>query len=167
VLAVAEVWFIATYDDKPNLRSTRLSEIDFIHWKMQVWRGLAIAAVDGGLGWVIWLQATGRAFITPPAAGERLADHGRLLEGLLSKTRGLGVMRNSTVRDTNTRSKASDYWTKEGEIMRDVFEQPEVLESQRNALRRLDTTKVGRDAEAYIGTFLGSVQIVRNAGAPS
>lgn len=161
VLAIAEVWFVATYDDRPNARSTRLSEIDFVFWKVQVWRGLAIAAVDGGLGWVIWLQATGRAFLNPPSAGERIADHNQSLERLLVRSKGVGVLRNGTVRDANMRGKANDYWAKEGEIMRDVFEQPETVEAQRNALKRLDIVRVGREAESYVDSILGGAQVQR------
>jgi hypothetical protein len=161
VLGAAEVAFIANYDNKHNARSTRLNEVDFIHWKMQIWRGLAIAALDGILGWVIWLQATGRAFLTPPTASERIADHGKVLEGLLSKARGLGVIRNATFRDNGMRGQVNRYWVKEGEVMKDVFEQPEVLEAQRNALRRIDMMRVGREAEVYIDSILGGVQIVK------
>ena len=164
VLVIAEVWFIANYDDRPNARSTRLNEIDFIYWKLQVWRGLAIATVDGALGWIIWLQATGRAFLSPPPARERLLDHGKLMEGLLGKARGLGVLRNGTVRDASMRSKVNDYWVKESEVMKNVFEEPEVLEAQRNALRRLDIANIGREADAYIETMLGGVQLVRGPG---
>lgn len=165
VLAAAELWFIANYDDRYNARSTRLNEIDFIYWKLQVWRGLAIAAMDGVLGWVIWLQATGRAFLSPPSAGERLLDHGKLMESLLAKTRGLGVLRNGTVRDADMRGKVNDYWVKEGEIMKDVFEEPEVLEAQRNALRRLDIARIGHEAEVYVGSILGGVQVNQDGRA--
>ncbi|EMC97676.1 hypothetical protein BAUCODRAFT_122101 [Baudoinia panamericana UAMH 10762] len=158
VLGAAEVLFIAYYDDKPNMRSTRLSEIDFVHWKMQVWRGLAIAAVDGILGWVIWLQATGRAFVAPPSASERIVNHARALEGLLVKAKSVGIVRNGTARDAAMRSKVDEYWMKEGEVMRDVFEQPEVLEAQRSTLARLDVARISRDAEGYVDTVLRGVQ---------
>ena len=161
VLAAAEMWFIANYDDRHNARSTRLTEIDFIYWKLQVWRGLAIATIDGVLGWVIWLQATGRAFLSPPPMRERLLDHGKLMEVLLGKTRGLGVLRNGTVRDASMRRKVDDYWVKESEVMKDVFEEPEVLEAQRNALRRIDINSIGREADEYIQTILGGLQVIR------
>ena len=161
VLGVAEFWFIANYDDRTNARSTRLSEVDFVYWKMQVWRGLAIAAMDGVLGWVIWLQATGRAFLTPSSTSERLLDHAKMLEAVLGKTRGLGIVRNGVVRDAGMRRQVDSYWIKESEVMKDVFEEPEVLEAQRNALRRLDVTRVGLEAESYIDTILGGVQVIR------
>lgn len=162
VLAVAEFWLIANYDDRPNARSTRLNEIDFVHWKMQVWRGLAIAAVDGLLGWMIWLQATGRAFLTPAPAAERLLDHAKMLEMVVGKTRGLGIVRNGTVRDAGLRKNVDDYWVKEGEVMKSVYEEPDVVEAQRNALKRTDPTRVGREADAYLETILGGVQVSRD-----
>ena len=165
VLAAADFWFIANYDDRPNARSTRLSEVDFIYWKLQVWRGLAIAAIDGLLGLVIWLQATNRAFLTPTPINERLLDHGKALEGILGKARGLGIVRNGVVRDAGLRQKVEDYWVKEGEVMKDVFEQPEVLEAQRHALRRVDVARVGREADTYLDTLLGSVNVVQGGEA--
>ena len=154
-VAVAEVAFVATYDDRHNMRSTRVNDVDFVFWKLQVWRGLLIAATDAGLGWVVWLQATGRAFLSAPAAGERVLDHVKVLEGLLGKVRALGVIRNGTVRDASLRRKLDTYWVKESEVMRDTMEQQEVLEAQRNALRRLDTTQLGREANEFIDAVLG------------
>lgn len=155
VLGAAEFWFIANYDDRYNARSTRLGEIDFIYWKMQVWRGLAIAAMDGLLGWIIWLQATGRAFLAPQPTSERLLDHGKVLEAVLAKSRGLGIVRNGVVRDGGMRRYVDAYWVKEGEVMKDVFEQPEVMQAQNNALKRIDVARVGHEADAYLNTILG------------
>lgn len=155
VLGAAEFWFIAYYDDRPNQRSTRLNEIDFVYWKLLVWRGLGIAALDAILGWVIWLQATGRAFITPTPPSERLLDHAKKMEAVVAKTRSLGILRNGSVRDAGSRRQVEDYWVKETEVMKDVFEEPEVLEAQRNALRRIDVASVQREAEGFLGTVFG------------
>jgi hypothetical protein len=157
VLGVAEYYFIATYDSTPNARSTRVNEIDFVYWKLHVYRGLAIAAVDAVLGWTIWLQATGRAFVTPQSTSERLSNVGQGLEMMLGKARSMGIMRNAIVRDAGMRKKVDEYWIKEGEVMKDVFEEPEVLEAQRNALKRIDVGRVQREAEGYLDGFFGSV----------
>jgi hypothetical protein len=164
VLGVAEYYYIATYDSTPNARSTRVNEIDFIYWKMHVYRGLAIAAMDGVLGWVIWLQATGRAFLTPVSSSERLGKTAQALENTLGKARGLGIMRNSIVRDAETRKQVQDYWVKEGEVMNHVFEQPEVIEAQRNALRRLDINRIRREADGYVDGIFGNMQVGNSAG---
>ncbi|QIW98131.1 hypothetical protein AMS68_003649 [Peltaster fructicola] len=157
VLGLVEAYFLATYDDTHNQQSVRVNDIDFVHWKVQVWRGLAIAAVDGLLGWAIWLQATGRAFLAPPSAGEKLAEHTRLLETTLVKTRGLGVLRNATMRSSEMRQLNNDYWRKDEEVMRDVFEEPAVLQAQRNALSRMDITRIGREADQFVDPLIAGI----------
>ena len=62
-LAAVEVWAVAGYDDAVNLRSARVGEVDFLFWKGMVWRGVGLAAFDALLGWVVWLQGTGRGFV--------------------------------------------------------------------------------------------------------
>ena len=164
LLAVAEMYYTATYDSSPNALSTRLNEIDFIYWKLLLYRGLAVAFMDAILGWMIWLQATGRAFLTPPSTSERLVKHARVLEILVGKSRGLGIVRNGVVRDAGLRRRVEDYWVKEGEVMRDVFEEPEVLDAQRKALGRLDKARVDREADMYLEKILGGVQVVQDGG---
>lgn len=155
VLAIAEVFAVSNYNDTANMRSTKVNEIDFLYWKLLVYRGLAIAALDAALGWVIWLQATGRASLAPTPASERLLDHAKAMEQLLAKTRGLGVIRNALVRDADARGRTNGYWVKEGEVMRDVLEEPEVVEALRGACRRLDVVRVGREAEGFVEGVLG------------
>ncbi len=163
-LAAAELYYIANYDSTPNARSTRLTEVDFVYWKMHVYRGLAITTLDAVLGWVIWLQATGRAFITPPTTSDRIAGVSRGLEGVVGKARGLGIVRNGVVRNAEMRRRVDGYWVKEGEVMKDVFEVPEVLEAQRSALKRLDIARVGREAEGFLDGIFGNLQFVRPGG---
>ncbi|EME44378.1 hypothetical protein DOTSEDRAFT_80138 [Dothistroma septosporum NZE10] len=155
LLAAVEVYWLANYDDHNNAKSVRVNDVDFLHWKLPVFRGLAIAATDVVLGWIIWLQATGRAFITPPTPGEKIMDSAVALEKLFATTRGLGVVRNAALRDGGMRRRVDDYWFKESEVVKDVLEDPEVLEAQRNALRRIDTVRAGRDAEAFMNAVLG------------
>ncbi|GIZ44209.1 hypothetical protein CKM354_000741300 [Cercospora kikuchii] len=154
VVAVLEVYFVVNYDDARNLRSVRYNDVDFLFWKMRVWRGIGVAAVDAGLGWCVWAQATGRAWVGGGSAGERLRDQVKVLEGTLFKARGVGVVRNGVVRDAGLRRRVDDYWMKEGEVMKDVIEQPEVLEAQRNALKRMNAAGTAQEAEAFINILL-------------
>lgn len=111
--------------------------------------------MDGLLGYVVWLQATGRAFLAATPMSERLAEHEQELQGILVRTRGLGVLRNGMMRDAGLRRKVDDYWVKEGEIMRHTMEDPKVLEAQRLALSRVGVDQYGRGAEKVIDTILG------------
>ncbi|KAF2210112.1 hypothetical protein CERZMDRAFT_15518, partial [Cercospora zeae-maydis SCOH1-5] len=137
-LAAIEGWVVVSYDDGRNLRSVRYNDVDYLFWKLRVWRGIGIAGVDAVLGWCVWLQGTGRAWASGGSAAERLREQVKTLEGTLFKVRGVGVVRNGIVRDAGLRRRVDDYWMKESEVMKDVIEQPEVLEAQRNALKRMN-----------------------------
>lgn len=160
-LAMVEVWAVAGYDDATNLRSARVGEIDFLYWKSLVWRGVGVAAFDAVLGWVIWLQGTGRGFVQRKNLGERVGDQVRLLESVLGKARGLGIIRNGIGRDREMRSVLERYWLKDEEVMRDVFEEPEVVSAQRRALAQADIGRIGSDAEKYVDGVLSGVQVIR------
>lgn len=157
-LFVAEMYTVVMYDDTPNQRSVRVSDVDFLYWKLRVYRGVAMAVIDAVLGVGMWLEATGRVSLmnaAAPSSSERVLDFAQRLEGVLVKARGVGVIRNGSVRDREMRRVVDDYWFKEDEVMKDVMEQPEVLEAQRNALRRLDPLAAGRDAERFLEYVLG------------
>ncbi|KAK6439451.1 hypothetical protein LTR95_004341 [Oleoguttula sp. CCFEE 5521] len=162
LIAAAEIYVVANYDSTANQRSTRVSEIDFLAWKVPVFRGLAIAAFDGVLGWVIWLQATGRAFLAPPPIAEKLRDHGKVLDHLLAKTRSLGVVKNGIARDAELKGKVDAYWRKDAEVMRSVLEEPEVLQAQRAALRRIDPVQLDREAGGFVEGILSGVTLGAN-----
>jgi hypothetical protein len=53
------------------------------------------------------------------------------------------------------------YWIKDEEVMRDVFEEAEVVQAQRQALAKVDVNQVGADAERYVDGVLAGVQVVR------
>jgi hypothetical protein len=160
-LAMLEVWAVAGYDDATNLRSARVGDVDFLYWKGLVWRGVGLATFDALLGWVVWLQGTGRGFVQRRNLGERVAEQTRLLEGMLGKARGLGIIRNGVGRDREMRGVLERYWTKDEEVMRDVFEEPEVVQAQRKALASVDIGQIGADAEKYVDGVLGGVQVIR------
>jgi hypothetical protein len=45
--------------------------------------------------------------------------------------------------------------------MRDVFEEPEVVQAQRKALASVDIGRIGADAEKYVDGVLGGMQVTR------
>ncbi|KAM0715615.1 hypothetical protein Q7P37_009113 [Cladosporium fusiforme] len=160
-LAAVEVWAVAAYDDARNLRSARVGEIEFLFWKGLVWRGVGVAALDAALGYVMWLQGTGRGFVQRKELGERVGEQVRVLEGLLGRARGLGVVRNAVSRDREMRGAVERYWMKDEEVMRDVFEEADVVAAQRKALAMVDMGRMEVEAEKSVDAILGSVQVVR------
>ena len=150
VLAAMEFSLLVYDDDSANLSSTRVTELDPTHWKFRVWRGLAIAATDAVLGWLMWLQATGRAWVVETEMGERVAEAASALEEIVKRAKTLAVLRNGVAREAGLRRRVESYWSREGEMMASILGDPEAVDAQRMAWKRLDVDKVRKEAEAYV-----------------
>ncbi|KAI9797808.1 MAG: hypothetical protein M1833_005311 [Piccolia ochrophora] len=164
LIGVADVWTLATYDHRANLRSTLWGNIDHFYWRMRTTRAVVIAAADAVLALLIYLSATQRAFTVPPTPAERIEAATRLLEGVNGKMHALGVTRNALVRDEGLRAKVSRYWEVEGKVMGEVFEDREVVDGVRAACGRADVVKITADAEKYAAGFVGGLQFLNGDG---
>lgn len=160
-LAAADIGAVASYDHLANARATRLSDIDAFFWRLKVYRGIAVAAVDALLGWVIWLSDTRRAFVVPAPAAQRLEESTKLLEAVLFKIRGLGAVRNVVFRDSGMRHTIDEYWVKEGDMMRHVYEERAVVDALRDSLEKVDMARLGVEADVYVQGILGPEQTER------
>jgi len=150
---------VSTYDYQANSRATRLYDVDMFFWRERIYRGLAIAALDALLGWVMYLSATNRAFVTPPAPAERIEGTTRLLEAIRSKLSATGVVRNTVTRDEGLKARSQAYWTHEGTVMREVMEDREVMDGVNNALEnRINIDRITADAGFYAESMMRGVQ---------
>lgn len=157
-LAVGEVVAVATYNQQRNAASSRPSEIDWFFWKIRLYRGLCSATVDGVLGRIIYMSATKQAFIVPKSSPERIEETSSLLENALAKTRGLGIVRNTTFRDTSMRQRVERYWIHQEAVMRAVFEESEVTGALNEALQTMDVPTIAQQADGFVEGVLGLAQ---------
>jgi len=124
---------------------------------MRVYRGIAIAALDGLLGWVLYLSSTNRAFLNPPSTAERVEAATRILDSARSKVSAVGVIKNTVNRDTDLRNKNQEYWVHEGRLMGDLMEEREVVVGINNALEnRINMQSIEADAAAYADYVVAS-----------
>ncbi|KAH8821180.1 hypothetical protein F5884DRAFT_827462 [Xylogone sp. PMI_703] len=157
-LACLDVYLVSSYAYQANARATRLEDIDTFFWKMRVYRSLALAAVDGLLGWVIYLTATNRFFVSPPSTSERIELATRIIDAARGKINAVGVLRNTIARDEELRGKSAGYWIREGQLMGEVMTEREVVAGIQNALEsRINVTNITADAEAYANGIIGPV----------
>ncbi|KAK1830781.1 hypothetical protein QBC39DRAFT_308412 [Podospora conica] len=156
VVAAADIYLVASYNYQTNARALRLADLDAFFWTARAWRFAALAALDGAVGWALWLSATNRAFAAPPGAAERVEGAVRALAGVKGKVNAAGVVKNTVIRDEELRGRGTAYWGHEVRLMRDVMEDREVLEGVNDALeKRIDIRTIERDAEAYAASVLG------------
>ncbi|KAK0740560.1 hypothetical protein B0T18DRAFT_418216 [Schizothecium vesticola] len=155
VIAAADVYLVGSYNYQANARALRLPDVDAFFWTARAWRFVGLAALDGLVGWALWLSATNRAFAAPPSAAERVEGAVRALAGVKGKLNAAGVVKNTVIRDEELRGRGTAYWAHEGRLMRDVMEDREVLEGMNDALEnRIDIRTVEMDAEAYAASVL-------------
>ena len=158
-VALAEVYLMSSYNYQGNARATRLEEIDNFFWKMRIYRGIAIAALDAVIGWMLYLSSTNRAFFSPPNTAERVEASTKVLEIARSKLSAISIFRNTINRDDELRSRSQGYWVHEGRLMGDLMEQREVIEGVNNALEsRINLQNITADAEVYAQKVVGPLQ---------
>jgi hypothetical protein len=159
-LGLLEVYLVGSYNPQTNARATRLRDIDLFFWNMRIYRGIAIAAMDGAIGWILYLSSTNRAFVNPPVTAERIETSIKLLDVARSKLGAAGILRNTINRDEELRSKSLTYWIHEGRVMNELMEEREVVEGVRNALEdRINMPTIVADAEAYANSVVTPLHV--------
>ncbi|KAH0543823.1 hypothetical protein FGG08_001862 [Glutinoglossum americanum] len=156
-LALAEISAFGTYNYKNNSTATRPTDLDAFHWRIQVYRGVAIALIDALLAWGLYLSSTNRKFVQPFSPAERLESATRTLEAASSRLRADGALRSAVVRDEVLRGKMQSYWVAEGNIMGQIYEEPDVLDSVNGALRRLNVQQITEEAGRYADGVIGAL----------
>ena len=156
-LAAVDVWLLSSYEPTGNARATRLADVDFFYWKMRVVRLLCLAGVDAAFGLGIWLTATGRWRVDgDDKAGvlERVERVAGVTEAAGSKMAAVGALRNAICRDPGLRERWVGYWVEEEAVMRQVYEDREVVDAVKSALGRVDVDAVTRQAGQYAESIL-------------
>ena len=99
----------------------------------------------------MYLSSTHRAFVDAPSPAVRAEAVVLSLSKLKAKLNALGTVMNTVSRDDELRHQNAAYWVQEGNLMRTVMEEREVIESVNNALEngRLNVSAISKDAESY------------------
>ncbi|KAG5951827.1 hypothetical protein E4U53_002178 [Claviceps sorghi] len=156
-LAALDVYLVASYNYQGNARALRLSDVDFFYWSMRIYRLLALCALNGLLGWVLYLSCTNRAFVQLPSQSERIAHVTSTLSAARSRLSAMGIINNTAMRNEALRTRYQEYWAHETKLMRGAMEQREVLDCVNDAVStRINLEAINREAEAYTDGVLNS-----------
>ncbi|KAF4553318.1 Hypothetical protein D9617_7g030450 [Elsinoe fawcettii] len=158
-LALAEIGTVYWWDHAENAVNAKQGRLVYFFWRVRLVRGLVIATTDAVLGWVVWLGATGRMFVKPPTGAERVEIVTREAEATLLKLRALGTMRNVVHRNPGLRGQVERYWVHEGEVMRNVIEDREVVMAMTNVLENTDMEQLSREAQQHVDSWVPEVQL--------
>ncbi|KAK4696778.1 tail-anchored protein insertion receptor, partial [Lecanoromycetidae sp. Uapishka_2] len=166
-LAASEMWLFGSYDWKANARKFRAEDCVHWYWRMRIFRGVLVAMADAVFAGLLWLSSTNRMFVIPPSAAERTEMAMRTLEQARGKLNAVAIMRNVVSRDEGLRRKSEAYWKQEGQVMGEVMDEREVVESVRNALDgRLHVVTIEEDARKYAEGITGWQDHSQVNGAP-
>jgi hypothetical protein len=158
-IAALDVYLVSSYAYQSNARATRLVDLDFFYWTLRICRHLALTFLDAGLGWILWLSSTNRAFAQLPSPAEQVEVANRSLRQSMGKLRALGILKNTALRDEELRETSRAYWNHEVMIMANAMEEREVVEGMNDALsNRIDISRVTRDADMYSHDVIGPVR---------
>ena len=155
ILAIVELCVTGNYDITVNAASTQTTEISFFYWRMRLYRGLAVAALDALLGWFMWLSSTGRFFVRQMTLAEKMEAISRAAEIVNFRLQAVGSVRNTVIRDDVLREAVGRYWGEE----KGLFEEREVVDAMKVALSRADLQQLGNAADqkskAVVGPWPG------------
>lgn len=155
VLGALYVYLVSSYNNQANARKGTLKELDMFYWDMRNYSYIALALLDLCLAWVLYLTSTHRAFFSPPSPAARVEMVNRALMTVKSRVNALGIVRNTSLRDEDLRTRGNAYWSHEVRLMREVMEEREVVEGVNDALeRRINIGDITRDAETYAKNVL-------------
>lgn len=159
VLALFDIYLVSTYNHQDNSRHTKLEQIETFFWNQRLYRNLGLALLDALLGFMLYLSSTNRAFVIPPSTAERIEVSTRLIDGVRSKMSAMSILRNTINRDEGLRERSREYWVTEGQLMGQLMEERDVLESVNNALEsRINMQTITKDAEDYANNVVGPLQ---------
>ncbi|KAI9829220.1 MAG: hypothetical protein M1826_005815 [Phylliscum demangeonii] len=164
-LGLVELYVRGSYDVRANARARQLSELDFFHWRMLLYRGVALALVDAWLAAMLYLTATNRAFLTPQRTlAHRLEVATSRLAAAHRKLHALAVTHDVAVRDPALRAAADAYWEADGRAMREVDASEEVIRALATVRARLDLPALTKEATAYADAVVDAARRVVHAG---
>jgi hypothetical protein len=165
-VAIADIYFVCTYPYQSNGVATRLQDIDMFFWKMHMYRGLALAAMNGIIGYLLYLSSTNRAFVQVPSPAERVEAATRVLDAARSKIGALSALRNTITRDEGLTAMSRAYWVDYGRLMSEAMEDREVIEGVNSALEnRINVSRISSDADSYIEAVLNPLTSVPANGS--
>ncbi|RWA11555.1 hypothetical protein EKO27_g3532 [Xylaria grammica] len=150
VLAGIDVWSVGTYNHGSNARVLRPSDLDMFFWASRTLRHAVLGVLNLAFAALIYVSSTNRLFATPVLPASRVEAVTRQLLATKSRLSAVGIIKNTSLRDEDLRTRTAAYWMHEGRLMREVMEDREVVEGVNDALaNRIKIQDISRDAETY------------------
>ncbi|KAL7274035.1 hypothetical protein RUND412_003076 [Rhizina undulata] len=139
-----------------NAVSRSASEVVWTHWNLSLIRGIGMAAVDGILGYFIFLSGTGRwtAGLENHMLEQRLEMSAKGIESIASKLHSENFLRNAILQDRALRKTVEEFWKQEENLRKELTQDEEVKGARLTATSAVDMDKImeeaGKNSEGFI-----------------
>ncbi|KAK6333947.1 hypothetical protein TWF730_004119 [Orbilia blumenaviensis] len=163
-VALAEFIFLYSHDFLGNTQATTLTDIDWYHWRLLTYRGLAIAIVDCLLGIVAYLSATGRYGPDETSDLERIEAISKTLDVGLSQVRTSLFVKSTTTRNESSMGTASEFWRVEAANRRNVASQLEDTKNQ--VLERVNLDSINDEAFKFTSSLVDAITASKSPTHP-
>lgn len=128
---------ISKYDFTVNANARSLREVEWFYWNARTHRYIALSIFQGLLCAFLWLTSTNRLLAQPPSVSSRLQTLSKRTEQVRSHFQALVMLRNTVMRTPVLRERAVGYWAQEEQVMKELREEPEVVEAVNLALGQI------------------------------
>lgn len=156
-LAAGEFYMTYTYNWELNGLMRRLEDVDWFYWDMRMWRQLAFAAIDGLLGWFLWLTSTNRWLVKPATITEQLSEATNTLADSYTQINIVSSLRNAIVRDTELRATQEEYWLLAAREAQSIESEREVIDARNIAMSRMDINRLKGTYDNFLEHWLSSL----------
>ncbi|KAK6509948.1 hypothetical protein TWF481_004665 [Arthrobotrys musiformis] len=159
-VALGEFVFLYNYDFLQNTQAATLEGVDWYHWRLLTYRGLAIAGVDCLLGVMMYLSATGRYGFSGVSDLEKIEVLSKSLDVGLSHVRTSLFVKSTTTRNESSLNSVSEFWKAEAANRRNVASQLEETKSQ--VLERVNLNSINDEAFKFTSNLIDAITATKN-----
>lgn len=136
IIASVDLGKLWAFDTKDYDSKIMIAELDFLHWRLRTFRYAALFLLNMGFYALLWATSTNRFLAQPPSISERLEDTLKGVETMRGNLNNIIAMRSTVVRDGALRAGMVDYWRHEEQVMQEIMEEPDVVQSLNEVVQK-------------------------------
>ncbi|KAK6517227.1 hypothetical protein TWF506_007095 [Arthrobotrys conoides] len=151
-VALGEFGLLYNHDLLQNTQATLTKDINWYHWRLLTYRGLAIAAVNCVLGVVTYLTATGRYGSSGVSDLEKIEALSKSLDVGVSHVRTSLFVKSTATRSESSLNTISEFWRTEAANRRNIAS--EVEDTKNQVLERVNLNSINDEAFKFTSNLI-------------
>ncbi|KAK6533832.1 hypothetical protein TWF281_005186 [Arthrobotrys megalospora] len=159
-VALGEFIFLYTNDFLQNTQATTPAEVNWYHWRLLTYRGLAIAVVNCSFGIVAYLVATGRYGPDGISDLEKIEAVSKSLDTALTHVRTNLFVKSTATRNESSLVNVSEFWKAEAVNRRHVASQLE--ETKNQVLERVNLDSINDEAFKFTSSLIDAIAATKS-----